>query len=201
TLRLSTLLVVAVSLIVLQLSVGTAEGVSGGAGYRSFELVGQDVIVNIDRAPDGLVTNRLATGYEPPAFIRQMIHFARSQRLSLFSTSAFAYFSKKGLVQDTAPPTTRVYKPRSGSVLDGRQWLVAAASAQFGLSRVAFYFSGNGRPETFITQATETPYGWLGAWDTETVPNGTYELESVASDSRGLTDTSPGVTVQVANKH
>lgn len=198
--RSSALLGVAVGLIVLQLAVGTPEGLSNAASYRSFELTGQDVTVNIDRAPDGLVTNHLGTGYETPAFIRQMARFARGQRLSLFSTSALASFAKQGLIKDRAPPSVRLFKPKSGAVLSGGQWMVAGASAQFGLSRVEFYFAGNGRPETYICRATATPYGWLGAWNTETVPNGTYELLSVAYDSEGLATTSPSVRVEVENQ-
>jgi hypothetical protein len=49
-----------------------------------------------------------------------------------------------------------------------------------------------------IATATPTIYGWLAAWNTTNVPNGTYTLQSVAS-SGGLTGTSPGITVTVVN--
>ena len=49
-----------------------------------------------------------------------------------------------------------------------------------------------------IATATPTIYGWLAAWNTTTVPNGSYTLQSVAS-SGGMSGTSPGITVTVNN--
>ena len=49
-----------------------------------------------------------------------------------------------------------------------------------------------------IATATPTIYGWLASWNTTTVPNGSYTLQSVAS-SGGLTGTSPGITITVNN--
>jgi hypothetical protein len=39
----------------------------------------------------------------------------------------------------------------------------------------------------------------LGGFDTTTVPNGTYTLQSVASYAGGVTGTSPGIAITVAN--
>ena len=50
-----------------------------------------------------------------------------------------------------------------------------------------------------IATATPTIYGWLAAWNTTTVPNGTYTLQSVASYQGGVSGTSPGITVIVSN--
>jgi hypothetical protein len=50
-----------------------------------------------------------------------------------------------------------------------------------------------------ITTATLTYFGWLGGFDSTTVANGTYTLQSVASYAGGVTGTSPGVTITVAN--
>jgi hypothetical protein len=40
---------------------------------------------------------------------------------------------------------------------------------------------------------------WLAQWNTSTVPNGTYTLQSVASYAGGVAGTSPGISVTVAN--
>ena len=50
--------------------------------------------------------------------------------------------------------------------------------------------------------ATATEYGWLCLWNASTVPNGTYTLQSVATDTGGdvgTSPTSPGVTIVVDN--
>ncbi len=48
--------------------------------------------------------------------------------------------------------------------------------------------------QSFAT-ATPTWVGWLAGWNTTTVPNGTYTLQSVASYPGGVSGTSPGVTI------
>jgi hypothetical protein len=50
-----------------------------------------------------------------------------------------------------------------------------------------------------IATATPTIYGWLASWSSTSVPNGTYTLQSVASYQGGVSGTSPGITVSVAN--
>ena len=42
-------------------------------------------------------------------------------------------------------------------------------------------------------------FGWLAAWDSTTVPDGTYTLQSEAYDGAGLQALSAGVTVVVEN--
>ena len=46
-----------------------------------------------------------------------------------------------------------------------------------------------------VSQVPSHPY----FWDTVPVSNGTYTLESVATEVGGTTATSPGVTVTVSN--
>jgi hypothetical protein len=50
-----------------------------------------------------------------------------------------------------------------------------------------------------VGTATATPYGWIATWNTTTVPNGNYTLQSVATDAGGTTAMSPGITVTVSN--
>jgi hypothetical protein len=80
--------------------------------------------------------------------------------------------------------------------VSGRQYLDAVASP--GTSQVEYQLTGNGLTNDVIATAAPTLYGWLAAFDTTTVPNGTYSLQSVAT-SGGLTGTSPAVTVTVDN--
>jgi hypothetical protein len=50
-----------------------------------------------------------------------------------------------------------------------------------------------------VGTATPTFYGWVAEWNTTGVPNGTYTLQSVATETGGTTATSPAITVTVAN--
>jgi hypothetical protein len=90
-----------------------------------------------------------------------------------------------------------VVKPAGGAQLSGLQYLDAIASAKFGISNVEFRLTGEGR--TIIARAGLFLYGWLGRWDTRSVPNGIYTVYSVAYGITGLVTTSTGVVVDVKN--
>jgi hypothetical protein len=96
-------------------------------------------------------------------------------------------------------PTTSVLLPSSGASLGGSQWLDASASGNVALNRVEFHLTGGTLNDALIATATPTYYGWLAGWNTTTVPNGTYTLQSVAYDVSGNIGHSAGVTITVAN--
>ncbi len=81
--------------------------------------------------------------------------------------------------------------------MSGSQILDATASP--GVHGVQYELSGGSLNDSVIATGTPTIWGWLVKWDTTSVPNGTYSLQSVASYSGGVTGTSPGVTITVAN--
>ncbi len=100
-------------------------------------------------------------------------------------------------------PTTTVVLPSNGATLSASQYLDATASP--GLSAVQYELSGQGLTNAVIATGTPTLYGWLAAWNTTGVPNGTYTLHSVATyqggvaAQGGVTATSPGISITVNN--
>jgi hypothetical protein len=94
-------------------------------------------------------------------------------------------------------PTTSIVVAANGATLSGNTYLDATASA--GTSNVTDEINGNGLTNDVIDTAGLTVYGWLDSWNTSTVPNGTYTLQSVASTKAGLTGTSSPVTITVNN--
>ncbi len=95
------------------------------------------------------------------------------------------------------PPMTTVGLPSNGATVSGGQWLDAGVSP--GVSKVVYELSGGTLNQAVIATATSTIVGWLAGWDTTTVPNGTYTLNSVASNAGGVSGTSPPVTITVNN--
>ena len=97
------------------------------------------------------------------------------------------------------PPTTSVLLPSNGATLSGGQYLDASASP--GTTQVQYEVSGG--PNNYVNQvisgSTPTYYGWIGGWNTTSVPNGTYTLNSVASYAGGVSGTSLPITVIVNN--
>jgi hypothetical protein len=59
--------------------------------------------------------------------------------------------------------------------------------------------TGGSYNKSVIGSATSTAYGWYYPWNTTTVPNGTYTLQSLATDEAGNTTYSAGITVKVSN--
>ena len=94
------------------------------------------------------------------------------------------------------PPATAVVVPSSNATVSGSAVLDAVASP--GTTTVRYQVTGGALSNAVIATAIPTLYGWVAKWDTTTVPNGTYTLQSVAT-SGGLTGTSPGTTITVNN--
>ncbi len=67
------------------------------------------------------------------------------------------------------------------------------------VSKVQFVLTGGTFNKSVLGTATPTLYGYLYSWNTATVPNGIYTLQSLATDEAGNTAYSAGVTVTVDN--
>ena len=96
-------------------------------------------------------------------------------------------------------PSTSVLFPSSGATLSGSGLLDASASGNVAVTKVEFRLTGGALNNALIATATPTYYGWLAGWNTTTVPNGTYTLQSVAYDASGNSGKSAGVTITIAN--
>ena len=102
-----------------------------------------------------------------------------------------------GVTVNNPSPATTVVLPSNGATLSSSQYFDATASP--GVTKVQYELSGGGLTDSVIAAATATIYGWLAAWNTTTVPNGSYTLQSVASYAGGVSGASPGVTITVTN--
>ena len=99
---------------------------------------------------------------------------------------------------DNAPPVTTVLIPKSGAdVSDGSSVLDASASSN--VTSVSFHLASGSLSDRVIAVATPTLYGWLAKWNTTSVPDGTYSLQSIASYVGGVSGTSAPVTITVDN--
>jgi YVTN family beta-propeller protein len=101
---------------------------------------------------------------------------------------------------DNPPPTTTVVLPTNNATISGTtQYLDATASSS--VTSVRYQLSGgpSDLSDVQIATGTRTLYGWLAAWNTTTVANGSYTLQSVASYAGGVSGTSAAITVTVDN--
>jgi outer membrane protein assembly factor BamB len=100
---------------------------------------------------------------------------------------------------EKVPPTTSILIPTTGATLSGTTILDASASDNVKVSRVEFRLTGGNYNNALVGVATLTYYGWLYGWDTISVPNGAYTLNSVAFDPAGNQGRSADVGITVQN--
>jgi hypothetical protein len=97
--------------------------------------------------------------------------------------------------------STQVLVPSNGATLSGTAVLDAAAAGPSPVTGVTFDLSGGSLPKPVVVgTAIPTLYGWIAFWNTTKVANGTYSLQSVATEKGGTTATSPKISVTVSNK-
>ena len=101
-------------------------------------------------------------------------------------------------VAGAAVPSTNVIIPSSGVSVSGSQVLLDA-TASSGVTGVQFALSRSGPSNAVIVTATPTLFGWLATFNSTTVPNGTYSLQSLATDSAGDSASSPSISITVSN--
>ena len=94
-------------------------------------------------------------------------------------------------------PGATVVVPANGTTVSGTK-VVLDATASEGVTKVQFVLTGNGLNNSMIATASATEYGWLAEWNSTTVPDGSYTLESVAT-STGTSSLSPGIAITVSN--
>jgi hypothetical protein len=168
-------------------------GATPGVGQVQFELSGngltKDVVATASLTLVGWFATWDTTGVPNGTYTLQSVATYPGSRLSGTSPGVT-------VTVNNPVPTTSVVLPSAGGTLWGSNYLDATASA--GTTQVQFVLNGNGINNDVIATAVLTMYGWFSAWDTTTVPNGTYTIESVATKG-GLSGTSAAITVTVDN--
>lgn len=181
----------------MQLALGIPQGVTGARGYHDEQLSAARVLADIAHYPDSFVEAKLGI-FQSAAYLRRMSAVAQLHHLSMFGTGAVARYKAEGPI---ALPTTsiRFVVPHSNSTIKGKQLLGFALSDVFTVTDARFEVTGGSLNHEVISSATPFQYGWIGAWNTTTVPDGHYELQAVASDSGGHTLRTAEVSVTVHN--
>jgi len=101
------------------------------------------------------------------------------------------------------PATTSVVSPSQGAWVSGSTVRLDATTSDSwgpGVTKVEFHLSGGSLNNALVaTAASPTSSSWLANWDSTTVPDGTYYLQSDAYDANGNQGLSSAVTIIVQN--
>lgn len=185
-------------MIAIQFVVGVDTGWTGAQNFSRFERLDARALAGYPRTP--LTLTSVLNGGVSPGELHQLVPVLRSHRLSLFGSGQLAHYRKLGPPRDSGLPVTRILEPADGATVSGpKVTLVAAASDAWGVTGVEFRLSGGAVADAPIGTGAASAYGWYVDWNTTTVPNGTYTLESVAEGAAGDQGRSPPVTVVVEN--
>ena len=98
-------------------------------------------------------------------------------------------------------PTTSIIAPLNGATLSGPAVFLDAGASDYetSLTKLQFVLSGIGFPRRVIGSASSTRFGGVSSWNTTTVPNGTYSLRSLATNTTGRSSYSAPITIKVEN--
>ena len=133
--------------------------------------------MNIDEAGDSLVQNVLGLfGNYSTSSIRQMIATARSEHFSLFDTPLAAVDTRPGLFPSVQ---SSVMVPADSAIVSGTKVLDAGVLVSTAGRRVQFRITGGLSHRALVLAAKLTLVGWIAHWDTTTVADGMYEVQSV----------------------
>ncbi|HXW34196.1 MAG TPA: Ig-like domain-containing protein [Acidimicrobiales bacterium] len=191
-----------VFLVVFVVVAGAENGRADGAGARKLLQVDDLVAAHELSAPKPLLEKYLFPNpYIQYNQIWTLDELAKAHHLSFFATAEAARLARSTLpIFGYVPPRTRVLKPKNNAVVHGNIFLLATgSSADFNVSSVEFQIRGSGAGPPKVIPAEQFIYGWLAAWATTNVANGTYTIQTVARDSRRQLGESRLVIVSVRN--
>ncbi len=95
--------------------------------------------------------------------------------------------------------STAITAPAPDATVSGTTSLTASASDNVAITKVEFRVAGGLLSDMLLATATATPGGWVGQWDTTSLPDGTYAIESAAYDASGTVGYSVGQNINVHN--
>jgi hypothetical protein len=189
-------------LIVWMVWAGAENGVASGRSSQALMERAALVTAHAQVASNTLVESALLPNkYVAYGNVRDLAALAKKQHLSFFATGEATRLENMALPKGGVepPPVSSVVKPAAGSVVTGAEFFVARANADFPITRVEFEISGATSEPAIVVRAVQFPYGWLGGWISNSVPNGSYSIRSIVHDTAGQMSTSRATSFTVSN--
>jgi mannosyltransferase len=105
------------------------------------------------------------------------------------------------VVYDSTRPGTSVVVPSNGAILSGTNAVLDATPTSPGvrITKVQFVLSGGPFSQRVVGTTAFSEVGAIVLWNTTSVPNGTYSLQSLATDEAGNSGYSRAITIRVDN--
>jgi hypothetical protein len=157
-----------------------------------------------------------ANGFPSKASMGQLFIQGRCDDLYLSYEAVPDGFAEPWLLVERAPHTpicdslfaaatnvtlgTTVVDPRKDETVSGSVSMRAKTSGPGRVASLSFLLTrGSVLASSALGNATHTRSGWTYAWDSASVPNGSYDVRSMVRTATGYTATSPAVNFTVDN--
>jgi hypothetical protein len=95
--------------------------------------------------------------------------------------------------------STRVFLPANDAKLSGTTVLDAVVKGYYRISKVEYLLTGEDHHSKLIAEGIPTLYGAVARWNTTSVANGTYSLQSIVYDEFGGSSRSSTITITITN--
>ena len=94
-------------------------------------------------------------------------------------------------------PLDQSVLPANDAKLSGKVLLDAAVKAYYRISKVEYLLTDEDHHSKLIAEGIPTLFGALAQWNTTSVANGTYSLQSVVYDEFGASSRSTTITITI----
>lgn len=176
---------------------GNAHGYASAKSWSVDQKQVADVTVNYKRATPSLLGAELVKGN--PTWSRELAQTLEEDRLSVFATADRSHYLRVGIPQSLTAIRTVIATPKQNATVSGAPYVFAGASDPSGIRSVALMATDPTGQQMLVGQGAPIAFGWVVRWDTRDLPNGRYELASVATADDGLSARSPPVSITVNN--
>ena len=176
---------------------GTGHGYASAKSWSTDQQQVADATVNYLKATPSLLETELVKA--PPTVTRALAQTAAEHQLSVFDTGNRSLYARVGLLPALVDVRTTMVDPGPHATLSGIDVLHATALDLSGVRGVQFLATNRSGQHVLIGSGKLFDYVWFSVWNTRTIPNGRYDLVSVATGDPGTTARSSRVAVTVRN--
>jgi hypothetical protein len=190
-----------------QVLLGGVNGIREARSLHQRQIDVAGAVADIGDVPNPILQNAVGGYGIRPEVIRSDAEILKVHHLSFFDDQGLvtAYEAearveeKLGLFRYTEPPVTSVVRPTNGQHLQGTAIFDAVVRAGVPTTAVEFRLSGNGAVDSIIGSARRTGFEWSLPWKTTSLPDGSYEVQSVVFGRHGQIATSSPIVVEITN--
>lgn len=187
-----------------QVVLGTASGLRVASSFHRQQTEAATVLSDINQVPNPIMQRDLGSWWLPPRLARSYATTLRLHHLSLFGSGDVVAYRQHALAQQkagafkyTAPPPPLILNPHVVRTVKGSVVMDFVSTGSTHATSVDVYLL-SGLQSVNLGRATRTTYGWLREWNTTTVRNGTYQIQTVVHGDRGVSKPA-AVTVMIDN--